>query len=464
VLEDFGEYGEYQWLVEATPPMTGTFQDIGLGYGYIDIDVPSSPVDRTVILTPAIRDALLMTHDANEFHLPEGEIGADIHSFIATRAYVLWRDEGSGDPWTVIDGLRKARNVIPPDSVTIPSTMIEAAVNRTDADSNTVIVISRIYTGAFLFGDNVWPTDNQAVEFLVVYKGPASEAFPYHVEGLTAGELLKNLYDGVYSPRDPVTNEIVPTGIRYDEDALMEMTTIVRVRVTEPVRDIRRWAEKNVYAPLGYAPALDFDGRISPVSQIIPTDPEFLLSLVTIDNAISQAVPGHAPGENVINVLNFKYGRAYVHEDSEASDGLVIREIEYEYRDELSIYRHGDRELPIETVALIGVGNEDGDAVESEVGAEMFEERQLNMVENRRVNGTDLAVVPVMRDPLLGTTELRAGSWVRCRLSWLPNGATQRRSLNHLAQILAIKDLNCSWRELTMELVQPWPLSDDDYS
>src|SRR6185369_13249249 len=70
-----------------------------------------------------------------------------------------------------------------------------------------------------------------AIELVLRYRGPASEDFPYYVEG-PLGDVLTDLYNGAYSraPQvdgftyDPgeqdIANEGALTEIRYDPEAL----------------------------------------------------------------------------------------------------------------------------------------------------------------------------------------------------------------------------------------------------
>jgi hypothetical protein len=60
------------------------------------------------------------------------------------------------------------------------------------------------------------------------------------------------------------------------------------------------------------------------------------------------------------------------------------------------------------------------------------------------------------------TPTLRAGSWVRVWLSWFPDYVTGERGLIALCQVVAIGDLDCVWRMVTMEQVIPLSLYDVD--
>lgn len=67
--------------------------------------------------------------------------------------------------------------------------------------------------------------------------------------------------------------------------------------------------------------------------------------------------------------------------------------------------------------------------------------------------GAVVIEVPVRRDYC---ATLRAGDWVRTDLSWFPRDETGRRRLIMSGQILAIHDVDCEWRILLIEKVEPY--------
>jgi hypothetical protein len=105
-----------------------------------------------------------------------------------------------------------------------------------------------------------------------------------------------------------VTGAAVPTGIRYDPDAMALMTDLVRIRLTAPIEDARDWLEKMIYGPTGWTPALDAQGRISPVFQGSPTS---IAGLATVNNAAAEPSPDWGSGQRLINIVRFKYARDY---------------------------------------------------------------------------------------------------------------------------------------------------------
>jgi hypothetical protein len=313
-----------------------------------------------------------------------------------------------------------------------------------------------VFSGTF--GDDALvpdiPADGVDVEMQILptaYR--VSEEQPVHVEGLTAGEFLKNAYDGLYSARDEA-GDVLPTGIRYDEAALLQMTTPVRVRLTEPIEDLRGWLEENVYAPTGWVPALDAEGRISPVSQVPPADSA---GLPVVDDAIAEPSADWDAGRRIINSVTVTYLRDYPvtdPEDAEHGDLLSEREIVVSFEDPGSIALHGRQPLDIDAGAFRARGAIDtGDAflaLADEVAHQLAVDRQLH-VGARYSLGAPAFVLAVMREE---SAELRAGSFVVAQISWLPDYVTGRRGLQALCQVMSIDDLDCAWRQLLLEQVQ----------
>lgn len=296
-----------------------------------------------------------------------------------------------------------------------------------------------------------WPEIDQEVELLLVHNGNASETYPYHITGITTGELLRRLYDGEYSPRDPVTGDVISTNIRYDSLSLDAMIDPVHARITGPVDDLRAWAEEHVYAPTGWFPALDYDGRIAPLSQIPPDN---LDGLALVDNDVAEARPDWNAGEIILNVLRFTYYRFYYAPDSDeaGADGLAVREIMYEYQDPASVKTHGENVKEYEALVSGAVGTETGEpgSIE-ETGRLQANDRRLYIFDRFR-NGAQAVRVAGRRNALMF---LRTGNWVILDLSWLPDYVTRRRGAQFVGQVIAIADLNCMWRELLVEEALP---------
>lgn len=447
------------YLIDPAEPLTGT-ADIGVVAG-----ADNNPTMRSLNLSG--NSTALRTISPAAYHAMTGviEFRNDWYEYggILRRDYtvrfpyltLLWREQGSEDPWTELTGTLWIDGYQEDDgsSTSLLWDHLVLAGKSGDNYRADVLLIGDER------GDSVLPAENQAIEVVVVYRGPPTQDLPVYVEGITAGEFARNVYSGLYSARDE-DGFIVPTGIRYDEDALLQMTDLVRIRLTEVVKDARDWLEKHIYAPTGWVPALDDDGRISPVSQV---PPQSVAGLTMIHDGIAEPTPDWDSGTRIVNVVRFVYQRDYRPSNSaqaETGDGLADREIVIEWEEPLSISRHGRQVLEIKGDAFRAIGLADSAPVGGdptvEQGAVLALLRSLYL-RPRYAFGAPTISLPVMRSHTYG---LRAGSWVAVDLSWLPDYVTRRRGLVGLAQVVALGDLDCAWRNAMLEMVLP---PDDDY-
>jgi hypothetical protein len=410
--------------------------------------------------------------------------------FIPSRGTFRWRQAGSSDPFTEI--------ILDPAAPGGSSALVylETPLRQT----------FRVFTLLQLTApDADVPAHNQDIEFTIIYVAPAPELADLNV-GITVGQLAKNVYDGVYALRGP-SGELVPMRVRYDEVALLAMTDLVRLRLSEPVEDARDFLESMIYAPTGWVPALDSDGAVSPVSQIAPSS---TVSLPVINNEVTEPSSNWDAGQRIINILRFTYPRDFSFADADVSaypdppqsspaDPAEERQkvvksqsILLEYRDEVSIARHGEQALELDGHAFAAIGKlpliaaeatlppqlnirprggrlrpspvtsapvvRSGayvqpvtDDIADEQGYQLAQLRQLHL-HNRYSLGAPAFSANVMRTAL---PLLRAGSWVIVGLSWLPDYITQRRGLVALGQVLSLGDLDCAWRNVLIELVVP---------
>jgi hypothetical protein len=322
-------------------------------------------------------------------------------------------------------------------------------INYPDDDNPDSIQVNYF---AFSGTEDTMPLDTEELEIVIlVNRGGISEALPFFLDGVTAGEVARMAYAGELSPRAP-DGAIIPTGIRYDAASLTVLDTPVRIRLTAPVADVRSWLEGAIYAPLGYAPALDTFARISPVSQV---PPDTASGLMVLHNGIVEPVSDWGSGDRIINVVRFIYQR-----DFKPGAGptygpypLESRDVIIEYRDKESIQkRHNEHVLEINAAAFRAIGERDGEALpagqEAETGWLLAEARGTLLLDRYSYGA------PSMRFPVLrsATPGLRAGSWVVIDLSWLPDYLTSRRGLLALGQVIALNDLDCEWRQPLVEL------------
>lgn len=460
----FGSYtdedGSPAWLVDPAEPLAGEYvyrDELEYPYGYVDLDgldggsyPPFFTADPGLAVTQPVADQFVADVEALGDPKPILWTWPDLE--------ILWRPEGTADPWTVVqptDLFPEGRNTPPKPIGTGPyyRTLVlledEAALadgTELYAAANTVLLRGYAAAGTF-------PNDGDRVEIAVRYTGEPTEFAPLHLEGMTTGELLKALYDGEYSEPDPLTGDVDPTGILYVENDLLEMTDPVRIRLTGPVEDLREWTEKTLYSPTGWFPALDNDALISPRSQIPPDSMEGLTNLTDL---ITEPKPNWDAGERIINVLRFQYPRFYpvAVDKTDAVDGVAVRDILIEYRDEASITRHGLQIAELDGQAFGAIGDSESKPIgtlAAESGHELAGLRRLYVFDRYR-NGAPTMTVPVRRDY---TSRLRAGDWVTVDLSWFPDYVTDRRGLITGCQILAIADLDCEWRRVLIEEAFP---------
>lgn len=412
-------------------------------------------VDPEVVVNQGTIDLLAATRLER---VTEVDMGMAWYRFYFDNIKVMWRVQGSGDPWTEIeapsfrypfalgigveDDFRGTFNLyyLPIfDAVLSDSTPVKAVGYTAAAEDHFLDV----------------PASTPLDFMIVPMEGVKTDANnPFHISGITLGQFIKNAYDGFYSPRDE-NGDVIPTGIRYNEQDILSMTQPVLIRVTSPVKDARDWLESHAYAPSGYAPAFNHDMEISPKSQVIPTDADVLLGLTVIDDMITIPEPSWSHGENVYNFLEFTYSRYYKHQSSTATDGLVERSISINFLNQESIYRNGEKRLEIEGQLFSSTGNDSGNAIDvPEIGAVLAEDRRVNIF-NRLRFGTPTFQLSVFR---IATYHLRAGDFVRVNITWFPEYSTQIRGMDILAQIIAIADLDCNLRRMTFESCGPFPV------
>lgn len=413
-----------------------------------------------------------------------------------------WRAEGSSDTWKEVPGQYLGVNLQTADSVYTEGARVVGTIGIDDARLNPLLPEYDASVADL-------PADDEIIEFYLVGPMPPDEQHPVIIEDLTAGQVAVNVYAGLYSPRDPVTGAAIPTGILYDEPAFAAMTDLVRIRLDKPVEDARDWLEKFIYQPTGWAPALDRLGRISPVSQVPPTDTSTLPVIQDVD---TQPSPEWNAGSRIINVLRFTYPRDFSQGDPDPpgeltgdherrQDILGERPIVQEFRDEVSIERFGEQVLEIDGSAFRAIGRDPTTLEEADLDPNNIPPRRPRDLGRRR-RQTSFGLLPVTQTPVVRTgqyvlpvsgdiedevgwqlaqdrgnyllaryalgaptvqvhvrrsaiPDVRCGSYVILNLSWFPDYVTQRRGLLALGQVVAIGELNCHWRRLLVEVVNP---------
>lgn len=465
------DVGTDTYLVDPAEPLLGQVSSPGLSgftggldiFGIRVVDLTATPGNAIALrkLGQSSADAGIGVLTRVGAPFESGALMYQDYTVAFPKLHLYWRLQGDTD-WEEISGAdlqlsgRSQYDSIGSIPFAVTNILEHQAYPNEATETHREVTEIRFGHREFLpiVNEDVLPAIGADIEIIVVYRGPPSEDLPVYIEGITAGELARNTYAGLYSPRD-IDGFVVPTGIRYNVADLLQMTDLVRLRLFEVPKDARDWLEKSIYAPTGWAPALNQLGEISPVSQVAPTSS---FGLPAITNAITEPSSDWNAGERIINVISFTYPRDYRPgnpENAETGDGLAAREITVEWVDAVSVDRNGREVLEIKGDAFRAIGDSSGEPISGDLQAELAwqlsELRQIH-VQNRYSLGAPAISVAVMREAI---PQLRAGSWVVLDLSWLPDYATARRGLISLAQIVAISDLDCAWRRILVEVVVP---------
>lgn len=327
-----------------------------------------------------------------------------------------------------------------------------------DGEERSVRGVNQIWAGDPSDG-RLRPAAGTTVEVAVVYTGAPTEDFPFHFEG-TAGELLRNAYRGDYgSPREDGT--LPDPRLRYDEALLVggaaipAMNTPVRLRITEPEEDLRRWTEK-IYQAVRSAPALDASGQIAPIDSRLPGADT---TLPQVDDTNAQPIAGwDHPLSTAVTLVRVEYQRDFrvpAEQDPTgeiaAGDGITSRDVEVIHRAPAPVMDIvGEKSLEIDGFMFRALGGTKGEPmsgdVADEAGAQAAREA-ANATLDRFAYGGQSSFMKVSRQDA-ALAALKVGDWILDGRSWRPDYAAGTRGGNALAQVVAIRDLNPAWREI----------------
>ena len=409
-----------------TQPLEAIYRMDGAGNGGVIVIDP---------LIPAVLVKLQMTAPVREALESVSELEGSPDVLVYDRWKVLWRDLAAGGAYTELTQIAHTH----PD--------LEETASRAGQLRSGAIHVLRVNNA--ISGDTL-PVDNQVIEFIVQYDGPLTDDWRFHLQDLTAGELLRNLYRGDYSVEDP--------RIRYNEAALLALATPVRLRLGKSVDNLREWAEKNIYPITHAAPTLNADGEIAPITYLLPDAAD---TLIDLDDANCRPSGGgwSQASDDAINIVRVTYERIYrIRDLNEAgdkvalSDQLQTREVTVEHRIQDSIDLLGEQPLEIKSELLNAIGTIDGgpyfgDFVD-EQGARVAE-RITRMATDRFALGGQYFSLHCDRSDS-DVEGLIVGSWVTVSVSWMPDYATAERNLNRLAQVIGRRNLDGAWLALTL--------------
>lgn len=449
-----GTYGGYglladgSWLVPPVTAWPATFKrsTATIGQALLDGADVSDP-DPRIVQTEAMAEAVKSVWDD------------ELEVLVADRVTVLWRPEGSTGAFTELPRMQMPErelwqyhlkpNVLDADEV---RPTIKALVKK--------LVNTSIVTAVRMCGASI-PAHNQRVEVMVRYDGPASKDYPFHYDG-TFGELLRNLYRGDYST-DEQGDPVAP-GIRYDEAAVLALDVPCRMRVTEPSDNLKEWAEKHVYQPLGAAPAI-IDGLITPVRYALP-DVEAELPVLTRDNCLRAPTWSHTSAD-AINRVVVEYARDYplgsegdpTGKESDG-DGIASRKVTIIVEDDFSAELLNEKKLEIKPATLRTLGGAYGALLTADVmdetPAQLARARGRQALDRFRLGGQHITCSMV--ESAAAEAGIVPGSWVLVQLPSLPDYRTGRRALaadgvnvtERLAQVVASERPNRGIRELKL--------------
>lgn len=463
-----GGYGRYatggwgahtRWLVPPTQPMVGEYRRESTTQGRVDVsgmwqgkkkrDVPPS-----LVVTPKVLETI--KPEAKQIGKRRRFLRKPILQYrnVYARVRLLWRYKGSGAGWTEI----RAPVAVQWGSAGLIRTK-RGLLSVSDEDRPVVTGVREVVLATDAASTGLLPLDRRQVEVIVAYNGEPCEDYPLHIDGMTAGQLLKKLYDGDYSVDEEEYADdeppLPPLKVRYDTAAVLALDTPVRARVTEPIDDLREWVQEHLYKPLGAAPALDARGRVSPIRYALPpADRE----IPTLDDTVTASDAGweHAAGEAVNHVIvRYKRDLRVPLEDDpagerSAGDGLSQVEAVVERIHAPSVEALGDKPLELEMEIFRAVGGVEGEPISGNVDSETafaLAMARADQALDRFVYGAQQVRARTRRS---ATASLRVGDWVFVNLSWLPDYRTGLRGGARLAQVTAVKDLDPAWRELTL--------------
>jgi hypothetical protein len=297
------------------------------------------------------------------------------------------------------------------------------------------------------------PEADQDIEVQLLYYGPPTEELPLLWEG-GFGQLLKDIYDGVYSEEDPK--------VRYNATRMAELQDEMpwgaRLFITAPEEDIFQWVQDNIYKPLGYAPVLDENGEIYPVKYAIPGAEVELVQLDNTNIKEKSATWRHSYSD-IVNKVVFTYHRDLatpVAKDNPPNTNFIQRvittkEIQVVEVNAPSAGLVGPKAVQYEpvTVRSISMSADNtpitGDS-RDELGHIIARARVKELFDRFSYGGQRVGLTAMRVDPAV--SGLRVGDWVTIASTYLPDYISQKRGMDRIGQIIKIQDISPIERKL----------------
>lgn len=374
--------------------------------------------------------------------------------------YVKWRAAGSSDPWKTLTSM-------PRSAYQHAATGQSLAIGSGLGDVQDVFKSGpTLYLGSFDEADI--PTDGQHIEYRV-FAADITEDAPFHLDGQTFGELLKDIYDGVQSVEDP--------RVSYNPDAMAafaESTPEARVFLTEQPENMLEWVQENIYAPLGYAPTFDEQGREVPVSWRLPKNTD---SIPRISASSIIGISGWEHGaDSVINRVEFTHVREHLEplrtiqekkghlwwkktvdvvdptDDRAPWERVVRDEVHNDHVDVASVATYGPKKIVYKPVTVRANGKVDGSPIggdaQNELGAQLSKEL-AQLVFSRAPNGMPRLTIKALASDLI-VANAKAGDWFRVKAPAMPDYSTGIREGWLFMQAISISDEDPTVRAMVL--------------
>lgn len=294
------------------------------------------------------------------------------------------------------------------------------------------------------------PADGSTILVRVVLNTEPTIENPLYLE-MTFGQLLKNIYDGVYS-----TTGTLP--IRYDETIMNDLvlnTPLARIKITEPIDDARQWVEENIYKPLGMVPFLNREGKIAPIKYTLP---EYDAVLTQLDDSVIVEGEWGNPHDNIVNKIEFTYYRDHlvlIDPDKprrNSNTEFYEREVKLTFIND-SVELLGEFPLDYDAIAVRAVADDtrstnDPGEVSDEAGYWLARLRAKEMFDRFASGAQELTLSCMRSDP--GVAALNPGDWVIVASTWMPNFDTGQRGINAIFQITSANDVDPLKRTFTL--------------
>ena len=318
------------------------------------------------------------------------------------------------------------------------------------------------------FNPDDLPAHNARVKVRVIANLAPTDDVPLWGEG-NLGQLLKDAYDGKYSEPGAPT-------IRYNPDAmqrLIDRNFLGRWKIPELASNGLAWLGEHVYKVIGYAPALDEQFRINPVSGELPSADDDVTEFN--DNNTEPGAGWRRGPEDIVTRVTFSYQRDYVIPNDPANPRSTyerMRQVDQPLeRIHANASLHGERTVSFKPETMRAVTADPGGSKRTpegvvETGRETGE-RRANDLMDRFSDGTPRTTAvsfmdqvtifdPLLNGGLGGVRRARVGDWGKVSLSWLPDPVTGRRGCNRMMQILAMRPLDGIAAEYDLADAGPW--------